>query len=245
MPNLPVALQLWSVREDMKRDFAATVAEVARIGYAGVELAGYGNLDAKGVKAALDTAGLKVAGMHVGIPALRGDPEKVIGDALMFGTRNVVIPSWPSNQFVSVAAVEKIAEELNAVGSKLRASGLQLSYHNHAAEFKLLEGRTVFDCLLGASEPRNLTAEVDVYWANFAGYSPEKFVRDNGARVRLVHLKDQTELGGGPVNFAPIFAAVESIGAAEWYIVEQEEYHHAPLASVRLCFEQMKKWGKA
>ena len=64
----PVALQLWSVRDDVKRDFAATVAAVAKIGYAGVELAGYGNLDAKGAKAALDAAGLKVAGMHVGLP---------------------------------------------------------------------------------------------------------------------------------------------------------------------------------
>ncbi len=242
---LPVALQLWSVREDMRRDFATTVAEVARIGYSGVELAGYGNLDAKGAKAALDTAGLKVAGMHVGITTLRSDPEKVIGDALMFGTRHVVVPSWPADQFVSVAAVEKIAEELNAVGSKLRASGLQLSFHNHANEFKLLEGRTVFAWMLGASEPRNLAAEVDVYWVNAGGHSPEKFIRDHGARVKLIHLKDEKELGGGPVNFPPIFEAVEKIGAAEWYIVEQEAYNHPPLTSVRLCFEQLKKWGKA
>ena len=244
MTTLPVALQLWSVREDMKRDFAETVAEVRRIGYEGVELAGYGNLDAKGAKIALDTAGLKVSGMHVGIATLRADPEKVIGEALMFGTRHVIVPFWPPEQFVSVAAVEKIAEELNEVGSKLRASGLQLSYHNHAGEFKLLEGRPVFDWLLGADEPRNLTAEVDVYWVNKAGHSPEKFLRDQGSRVKLIHLKDETELGGGPVDFSPIFAMVESIGSAEWYVVEQEQYNHAPLASVRLCFEQLKRWGK-
>ena len=244
MANLPVALQLWSVREDMNRDFAATVAEVARIGYAGVELAGYGNLDAKGAKAALDAAGLRVAGMHVGIAALRSDPEKVIGEALMFGTRNVVVPFWPPEQFVSVAAVEKIAEELNEVGSKLRASGLQLSYHNHAGEFKLLEGRPVFDWLLGAAEPRNLTAEVDVYWVKVAGHSPEKFLRDHGARVKLIHLKDETELGSGPVDFAAVFSTVATIGAAEWLIVEQEKYNHPPLTAVRLCHDQLRKWGK-
>lgn len=236
---------MWSVREDMKRDFAATVTEVGRIGYSGVELAGYGNLDAKGAKAALDSAGLAVAGMHVGIAALRADPEKVIADALLFGTRHIVVPYWSPDQFVSIAAVEKIAEELNHVGGKLRASGLQLSYHNHAGELKLFEGRPVFDWMLGAAEPRNLTAEVDVYWVKVGGYSPEKFLRDQGARVKLVHLKDETELGGGPVDFPPIFAAVEAIGSVEWYIVEQEKYNHAPLASVRLCFEQLKRWGKA
>jgi sugar phosphate isomerase/epimerase len=245
MPHLPIALQLWSVREEMKRDFSATVAEVARIGYAGVELAGCGNLDAAGAQVALDSAGLKVAGMHVAIAALRSDPEKAIGEALLLKTRNIVVPFWHPEQFVSVAAVEKIAEELNEIGAKIRASGLQLSYHNHGGEFKIIEGRTVFDWMLAAAEPRNLTAEVDVYWVQFAGQSPEKFLRDQGARVKLLHLKDGTELGSGPVNFPPIFAAAEAIGSVEWYVVEQEKYNHTPLESVRLCFEQMKRWGQA
>lgn len=243
--KIPVALQLWSVREEMKRDFAAIVAEVARIGYAGVELAGYGNLDAAGAHAALAAAGLKVAGMHVGIAALRTDPEKVIGEALMLGSRHVTVPFWHPEQFVSIAAVEKIAEELNGIGAKLRASGLQLSYHNHAGEFKLLENRPVFDWLLGAAEPRNVAAELDVYWSHVAGCAPEKFLRDHGARVKLMHLKDETELGGGPVDFAAVFAAAESIGAVDWYIVEQEKYNHAPLVAVQHGFAQLQKWGKA
>jgi sugar phosphate isomerase/epimerase len=233
------------VRDDLKRDFAATVAEVARIGYAGVELAGYGNLDAAGAKAALDAARLKVAGMHVGIAALRSDPDRVIADALLLGTRHVVVPWWPPDEFVSPAAVEKIAGDLNEIGARVRGSGLQLGYHNHAGEFKLLEGRPVFEWLLGASEPRNLAAEVDVYWVQAGGHSPEKFLRDHGARVKLVHLKDETELGSGPVDFRPIFAAIDDVGAAEWLIVEQEKYHHAPLASVRRCFEQLQRWGRA
>lgn len=244
MNSIPVALQLWSVREDMKRDFAATVAEVAAIGYTGVELAGFGNLDAKAAKAALDAAGLKAAGMHVGISALRSDPEKAIGDALLLGSRHITIPWWSPEQFVSVAAVEKIGEELNALGAKLRASGLQLSYHNHAGELKIIEGRPVFDWLLGAAEPRHLGAQVDVYWVHAAGYSPQKFLQDHGARVKLVHLKDEAELGGGPVDFAPIFETIDRIGAVEWLIVEQEKYNRAPLASVRLCFEQLRRWGR-
>jgi sugar phosphate isomerase/epimerase len=242
---IPIALQLWSVRDDMKRDFAATVAEVARIGYSGVELAGYGNLDAAGAKSALDAAGLKVAGMHVGIAALRSDPDKAIGEALLLGTRNIVVPFWPPALFVSSAAAERIGEELNEIGARLRASGLQLSYHNHAGEFKVLEGRPVFDWLLGACEPRNVSAEVDVYWVQVGGYSPENYLRQHGARVKLVHLKDETELGGGPVSFAPIFETVESVGSVEWYIVEQEKYNHPPLTSVKLCLEQLKRWGKA
>jgi len=245
MKKVPVALQLFSVRDDAKRDFAATAAAVARIGYSGVELAGYGNLDAKAAKAALDAAGLEVAGMHVGYAALLNDTGSVISDALLFGARNVICPSWPRGHFVSASACERIGEQLGRVGEALRPFGIRFGFHNHDVEFKVFNKRSAFDWMLGAAEPRNLFAEVDVYWAHAAGYSPAKFIRDQGARAPLLHLKDEKELGRGPVDFAKVFAAADSVGAAEWYVVEQEEYSHAPIESVRLCFEQMKEWGRA
>ena len=245
MKSPPVALQLWSVREDAKRDFAATAAAVAEIGYSGVELAGYGNLDARGAKAALDAAGLKVASMHVGYPALRSDPNAVIADALLLGARFVVCPNWPPGNYVSAAACERIGEQLAEVGRALRPFGLRFGFHNHAHEFKLFDGRPAFEWILGAAEPRDLFGQLDVYWAQVAGYAPSRFIREQGARLPLLHLKDQKELGGGPVDFADVFAAADSVGAAEWYIVEQEEYSHAPIKSVRLCLEQMRAWGRA
>jgi sugar phosphate isomerase/epimerase len=240
-----VSLQLWSVRDDMRRDFAATVAEVARIGYAGVELAGYGNLDVRGVKAALDAAKLVVSGMHVGRQALTENLAGVIGEAKLLGARDVICPSWPKEEFTDRAACERIGEQLDHFGAMLRAQGLRFSFHNHAAEMALHEGRTVFDWMLGAAQPRNLAAEPDVYWVHVGGQSPEKFLRAHGARCPLIHLKDETELGLGPVHFPAVFAAAESVGAAEWYVVEQEKYTRSPLESVRACFEQLRRWGKA
>jgi sugar phosphate isomerase/epimerase len=241
----PVALQLWSVRDDMKRDFAATVAAVAEIGYDGVELAGYGNLDAKGAKAAIDAAGLRVAGMHVSFPSVATDPTAVIGDALLLGAEHVACSWWPPAHFVSATACEQIGEQLGRVGETLRGFGIRFGFHNHDSEFKIFDGRPAFDWILGAAEPRNLFAELDVYWVHHAGYKPAKFIRDHGSRIPLVHLKDAKELGNGPVDFDEIFAATDSVGAVEWFIVEQEEYSHAPIKSVRLCHEQMKAWGRA
>ncbi len=239
-----ISLQLWSVRDDMRRDFAATVAEVARIGYAGVELAGYGNLDAAGVKAALDRAKLVVSGMHVGQPRLRNELAAVIAEAKLLGARDVICPSWPKDEFTDRTACEHIGEQLDHIGEMLRENGLRFSFHNHAAEMALHQGRTVFDWMLGAAQPRNLSAEPDVYWVHVGGQNPVTFLRDHGARCPLVHLKDETELGLGPVDFSAVFAAVEAIGAAEWYVVEQEKYTRTPLESVRACFEQLRKWGK-
>ncbi len=245
MKKIPLALQLYSVRGDTGTDFAGTVAAVAKMGYTGVELAGYGNLDAKGAKAALDAAGLKVSGTHAGINALRNDFDTVVNDALLFGTRHVICPWWHPGQYLSAAACSRIGEELGGIGAALRAFGLQLSFHNHASELKVIEGRTAFDWMLSAAAPRDLAAELDVYWSHVGGVPPEKFLADHGARVRLLHLKDEKEIGLGPVDFTKVFAAAEAIGAVEWYVVEQEWYNHAPMESVRRCFDQLKAWGKA
>jgi sugar phosphate isomerase/epimerase len=245
MAKTPVALQLWSVREDAKRDFAATAAAVAEMGYDGVELAGYGNLDAKGAKSALDAAGLRVAGMHVGYASLRSDPKAVVADALILGARHVVCPSWPKEDFGSASACESIGEQLGQVGAALRPFGIRFGFHNHNVEFSIFEGRPAFDWILGATEPRNLFAELDVFWAQHAGYSPAKFIRAHGSRIPLLHLKDEKELGKGPVNFEEVFAATDSVGAVEWFIVEQEKYNYAPIKSVRLCLEQLEAWGRA
>lgn len=239
-----IALQLWSVRDDMRRDFAATVAEVARIGYAGVELAGYGNLDAEGARAALAAANLTVSGMHVGRERLLAELPAVIAEARLLACRDVICPSWPREEFTDRAACERIGEQLDGIGAKLRAAGLRFSFHNHAAEMVLHEGRTVFDWMLGAAQPRNLHAQPDVYWVHVGGQNPARFLLTHGARCHLIHLKDQTELGRGPVNFAEVFAAAEAVGAVEWYVVEQEEYTRSPLESVRACFEQLRAWGK-
>jgi sugar phosphate isomerase/epimerase len=243
--SIPVSLQLWSVREATAKDFAATVKAVAAMGYRGVELAGYGNLDAKGVAAAVREAGLAVSGMHVGWPQLSANLSQVISDALLLGTKHVACPSWPREHFVSGAACAEIGRRLGEVGATLRSVGIQLSFHNHGSEMAVVDGRRVMDWMLDAAEPRNLAAQVDVYWVQMGGSDPSAYLRELGRRVRTVHLKDEKEIGLGPVDFAPVFEAIDGIGSVEWNIVEVEQYSHAPLESVRLSLEQLKKWGRA
>jgi sugar phosphate isomerase/epimerase len=233
------------VKEDVARDFAGTVKAVAAMGYEGVELAGTGNLDAKGARAALDAAGLRVAGMHVNYPSVGADATNAISDALALGAKNVTCSWWPPAHVTSAAVCEQIGAQLDRVGAALRPYGIRFGFHNHHSEFAIFDGRPGFEWILGAAEPRNLFAEFDVYWAHFAGYSPARFIREQGSRIRLLHLKDEKELGSGPVDFATIFAASDSIGAAEWNIVEQEKFSHAPLESARVCLEQMRAWGRA
>ncbi len=245
MHKVPVSVQLWSVRDHVAKDFAGTVARLAAFGFHGVETAGYGNLDAIAAAAALQAARLQCSGMHVGIDALRGNLTNLVVEARRFGCRHLICPWMPREIFTNAAAAAELGRELAGIGARLRGYGLQLHYHNHDGEIAVHDGQTLFEHLLAAAAPACLGAEVDVYWVKFAGQDPAQFLRRLGARCRLVHLKDKEELGTGPVDFPAVFAAIDSIGAVEWQVIEVEHYNHDPLESVRLSLAQLKKWGRA
>lgn len=247
---IPISLQLWSVRDDMKKDFAATAAEVAKIGYHGVEMAGTGNLTLKEAKQALTDVGLTVSGTHYGLDALTTKFDQTVEEAHLLQTREVIIPWAPTEHFASVESCLALGEKLAELGAGLRAAGLRLSYHNHAQEYALVDGRPALEWLLEASSPRDVSAEIDVYWALVGGVDPVRAITRLGARARLLHLKDgtqgkQTELGRGDVDFPAIFEVAEKNELTEWYVVEQEEYNFAPLESIRLCFDYLRSVNKA
>ena len=245
MPTPRTSLQLWSVRDDTAEDFAKTIKAVAEIGYTGVETAGYGNLEAAEAAQAIAEAGLIVSGMHVGISRLRGELNAVIDEALLCNTRDIICPFWPVDHFRSADCCRTIGAELNEIGARLRGMGFRLHYHNHAHEIALQDHRPGIDWLLDSATPANLSFEADVYWVHVGGQDPAQMIREQGRRIRLLHIKDEKEIGSGPVDFPAVFAAADSVGVAEWYVIEVEKYNHAPLESVRLSFEQMKAWGRA
>ncbi len=240
MSHPSIALQLYSLREEIKADFTRTVDEVAQLGYTGVELVSYGNLDAASANTALRNAGLAVAGMHALRERLRHEFNRVVDEALLLGATEIVCPWWPPEEFITVGVVEQIGRELDEIGSRLHEHGLLLSYHNHRAECRRLEGRPILSWLMGAAAPRNLGLELDVYWAHVGEYEPSKFLYEQGDRVRLLHMKDEKVIGDGPVSFDVILEAVEKIGSVEWYIVEQETFDEAPITSVKRSLERLQ-----
>jgi hypothetical protein len=87
-----VGLQLYTVRDDMKKDFAGTIARVAKIGYKEVEFAGYFDHSAKSVRDILRQNGLTSPAAHIGFPVLGKEWDKVIEDALVVGHHYVLCP---------------------------------------------------------------------------------------------------------------------------------------------------------
>lgn len=239
--TLPVAVQLYTLRDLTKTDFVGTMEKVAAMGYEGVEFAGFGGLDAKELKSVINKLGLKAAGSHVGIDMLREKLEEVIEYHLEIGCKYIICP-WAKlekeEEYVELAAF------LDKAGALCREKGLVLAYHNHDFEFKVINGEKGLDMLYRLTDPANLSFELDTCWVYFSGNDPVEYVKKYSGRLPLVHLKDLKSmhhddfaiLGEGIINVKEI-AAASSSASVEWVVVELDSCPGEPL----FCVEQSLK----
>ncbi len=250
MLKKPIALQTFTVRDEVAKDFRGTVEKIAKIGYRGIEIGGdTGGMNGSQLKVFLDGLGLKAASWHSPFDQLTGDTEKVIDYAHEVGLKFVVCPVAGGE---SAGDYYTIAKKLSEAGRKLKEAGIQLGYHNHAHEFKEYEGHKAIDIILANSDHEALKWQLDTYWVKAGGAVPEEYIRKYAHRVPLLHLKDMTkgenptfaEVGEGILNWTEIFSAADEAGV-EWYIVEQDTCQRPPLESAKISFENLKKMGVA
>lgn len=251
MADVPVALQLYTVREDAARDFVGTLDQVAAIGYVGVELAGYGPLTPSELHAKLDSLGLTVAGSHVALARLENELDVVIAECQTLQCPNIVCPVLPTERRTEVG-FRQLAASLNAIGRAVTSSGLSLCYHNHAFEFETeIDGIAAYDWLMANTDPTLVRIEIDAYWVQKAGRDPAAYIEKYSGRVPIVHLKDMTAdaaqtfapVGTGSVDFAPLFAAAER-GGVQWYIVEQDRAEGSAIEAARTSWTNLRAMGK-
>ena len=243
----PIALQLYSIKELTEVDFLGTLEKVAKIGYDGVEFAGYFNTSAKDLKKALNELGLKAAGSHVGIEALKSDLEHSIAYALEIGSPYIICPGLPGEMRSSKDAYLKTAELFNEIGLRCKENGLQFGYHNHDFEFQQFAGEYGLDLLINHTESDLMFVELDTYWVEFSGLRSIDFIEKYAERCRILHIKDMhslsdkrnTEIGAGIMDFKAIIPAGQKQGV-QWYTVEQEEFIIPQLRSIEESLTYLK-----
>lgn len=221
----PIAVQLYSLREEAGRDFAGVIERVGRIGYAGVELASLHGMAPAELRRRIADAGLEIASAHVQAP--RGEAAaRVLDEQDALGNRTLVVPFAAPDRFKTVDGIRAVAAELNESHANARARGMSLGYHNHFWEFEIAHGGKCAHELLFAELEPEIFAEIDTYWARVGGRDPAKVVAELGPRARLLHLKDgpadgykspMTAVGEGTLDFPAIVAASDAV---KWHIVE-------------------------
>ena len=189
-----IGVQLYSVRDQMQKDFTGTLERVARIGFTGVEFAGYYNQSPQQVRAVLDRLGLRAPSSHVGLDLLQKDLAGQIQAARTIGHEYLTVPALMEplmGQAVAADYWSRTAAEFNRIARALKAEGIGFAYHNHAFEFEPLpDGRTGFDVLLAETDPALVQFELDLFWATFAGRDPVEMFRHHPGRYAMWHVKD-------------------------------------------------------
>ncbi|MDF1515369.1 MAG: sugar phosphate isomerase/epimerase [Anaerolineae bacterium] len=250
MNRIPIALQLYSVRQDCEADLPGTLKAVAEMGYDGVDFAGYYGYKAVDIHHILDDLGLKVAGCHTGLATLTGDSlQTTIEYNQILGNRFLIVPWIPEEQRISRDAWLRTADVFNNIAAILEPEAMYTGYHNHHIEFTPLDGEAPWDIFYGHTTER-VIHQIDTGNALHGGGNPTHSIARYPGRSMTVHLKeysatnDEALIGEGETDWATIFRLCETIGGTEWYIVEQESYPYPPLECARRCLTALKTMGK-
>jgi sugar phosphate isomerase/epimerase len=246
-----IYLQLYSVRDDIRADYAGTIAKVAEMGYTGVETAGYADgkfygLSPADFKKSIEEVGMEVLASHTSRPladslaATNWDEVWMWWDTAIqahkeAGMKYIVIP-WMTTP-ATLADLQVYCDYYNQIGEKCNAAGLRLGYHNHSFEFKDIEGQLMYDYMLNNTDPSKVFFQMDVYWLGEGGKNPVDYFNTYPGRFELLHIKDELELGkSGKVDFESIYKNAATAGA-KYMIVEVERYTGTPFEGVKESYD--------
>ena len=268
MTKLPVALQVFSVRDEAAADLKGTLQKVKDMGYDGVELAGLYDYTPEQVKAICQEVGLTVISAHVPFVELNGDTEQVCKDYAAIGCKYIAIPYLTEDLRPGTDGFQTVIEGAKKIGLCAKANGMQLLYHNHDFEFTKLDGKYALDILYDSVDADILQTELDTCWVNVGGECPVVYVKKYAGRVPVVHLKDfagsksenmyqligiedtkQAEpstfefrpVGYGKQDIPAIIAASEEAGS-QWLVVEQDSpsMGKAPLECAKMSIDYIR-----
>lgn len=251
--KLPVAVQLYSVRDEMEKDFYGTIRQMKELGYDGVEFAGlFGEEPAK-IKAFCDEIGIVPISAHVPYFDMLNNPEKVLSDYAEIGCKYVAVPYLTEECRPGTNGFASTVEGIRKIAQAAKALGIQLLYHNHDFEFKKVDGEYGLDILYKEVPTELLQTEIDTCWVNVAGENPADYILKYTGKSPVVHLKDfymsgkpagqlyaligldedeEKEKEPSKFEFRPVGHGMQDMPAildasvkagAEWVVVEQDE----------------------
>lgn len=198
--KLPVAIQLYSIRDEMEKDFKGTLKKVKEMGYDGVEFAGLFGNSPSDVRAMLDEIGLVAISAHVALDEILADIPKVISDYKTIGCQFIAIPWLAEERRPGRPLYNQTAEDFKAIGEEAKRQGLTLLYHNHDFEFEKVDGEYILDILYRDVPENLLQTQLDTCWVNVGGEDPANYVRKYSGRAPVVHLKDFVMPGKKPAR---------------------------------------------
>lgn len=253
--GLPIGLELYTVRNELGKDFDGTLQKVAAIGYKEVELFSFFNKKASEIRKSLSAAGLTCPAAHYQTPQLRTGLDEHIEYAKELGLSYMICAFLQPQERKSIDDYRRLADFFNKVGEQCQKAGLQFGYHAHNFEYTSYNGVVAFDELLRLTDPKLFKIELDCYWMTRGGRDPAVYLKRFPERFPLLHIKDMkpghppttdlkegsdafTEVGRGSIDWKRIFTAAPA-GTIKHYFVEQDICERPPLDSARISYDYL------
>lgn len=222
-----IGIQLYTLRSKAANDLAGTLAEVARIGFKEVELAGFYGHTASDFRQLLDQNHLAAPSAHIAIEQVENESAKTFAHARTLGLQWITVPSLPGHQ-TTVDDWKRIADRFNKVAAQVKAAGFRFAYHNHNTEIRKIGDVIPLDVLIDGTDPSLVSYEMDIYWVVNGGGNPLDLLARHPGRFKMLHVKDSAgppdnkmvDVGAGVIDFKMIFARAKGI---EHYFVEHDE----------------------
>jgi sugar phosphate isomerase/epimerase len=244
-----IGLELYAVRDAMRRNPERTLAAVRALGYADVELLwsfdNFGRTPRQ-VRASLDLEGLRAPSAHIAPETIRENWERSLETAKLLGHDYLIVPSLPSDTRGSLDRWRYWAEQFNAAGAVARKAGVWLAFHNEPGHMRPIGGTVPYDDFLDRTDPSVVRHQLDVGNMTLGGADPMQYLARHRDRYWSLHIKDvvadrtrDTELGKGTVNIRAILGAIPDLAHKPVY-VEQESWTDS-LASARENFRYLSQ----
>jgi sugar phosphate isomerase/epimerase len=237
-----LSAQLWSVKDYTSKDFFGTLEEIAKIGYTGIEFAGYKDISAKDMNKKLKELNLIALSAHVGLDSLKENLDAELEYLNTLGAKYIVCPYAEIN---SVESALEHAEIFNKIGEQSSKAGLIFAYHNHAHEFKMDNGQYPIDGLFNNTDLRYVKQQPDVFWIAYAGLDVNEYMKKNISRCPVIHLKQlennetkrNVDAGSGIIDFKYMIDLAKDTD----FVYEQEEFIGTSLENMEKSFKTIMK----
>lgn len=248
--KIPVGLEMYSVRTEMAKDIFAPVKAVAKMGYEGVEFYGpymsWSIDQAKEMRKLMDDLKIACYSTHNGSDSFTDEKiSKAIELNNILGSKFIVMAS--AGRVVGVDGWQKVAGVLSSAAEKVKGAGLRVGFHNHATEWKPIDGQKPIE-ILAKNTPKSVMMQLDVGTCVESGNDPVAWIKANPGRINCIHCKDYSKekgykvlFGDGASPWKEIFKAAEKKGGVEYYLVEQEGYDLPPYEVAEKCLANFKR----
>lgn len=231
----PLGFQVWTIKDQLIKDFPGTLKMMAGLGYETVEMcsppgyesSGFGPLmkmKASEMKKIVEDCGLTLESTHYGMGELRNNLSERIDFASESGQKQMICSSFWLPKDAKMSDWMKAVDELNEIGAKTKKAGIQTGFHNHHMEFEKLDGKLIYDALMENFDPDLVKMQFQVAVISI-GYKAETYFNKYPGRFISAHLADwssstqkQAPIGQGIVDWKELFKSAKRCGVKNYFV---------------------------